>query len=430
METFVASAVRPKRRIGMLAVLGALSSFGPLSMDMYLPSTPTIAASLHASQSLVQLTLSGCLAGLALGQLVAGPVSDGLGRKKPLLAGLVAFTVLSVACAAAPDIGALIAFRFLQGVAGAGGVVLSLAIVRDRYTGTELARVLGSLMLVFGLAPVLAPVIGGQILRFTSWRGVFGVLAAIGLLLFLLAWFLPETLPPERRTPARLHQLAADSRRLVHDRQYVGYTLAITCGNAALITYISALPFIVEDAYHGSPQLFSLFFMINSIGLVAMAQLGARLVKRVPVARVVLLSQLVMAAGAIGFLAAALTGHPPLAALLVPLFFFLAFFGSMRPNATAIALANQGAIAGTASAWVGALPFLLGAFLSPLAGLGGEGAATVAGIMLSALCVAGLPCVLFIARTRPAGPQKLTCLKGMPPVTRSNPAGRISRYEC
>ncbi|MGH3187063.1 MAG: MFS transporter [Streptosporangiaceae bacterium] len=166
-----------RRRLAMLAVLGALSSFGPLSMDMYLPSTPTIAASLHASQPLVQLTLSGCLAGLAVGQLVAGPVSDGLGRKKPMLAGLVAFTVLSVACAAAPDIGALIVLRFLQGMAGASGVVLSLAMVRDQYQGTELARVLGSLMLVFGLAPVLAPVIGGQVLRFTSWRGVFGVLA-------------------------------------------------------------------------------------------------------------------------------------------------------------------------------------------------------------------------------------------------------------
>ena len=344
METIVGPAVRSRRRLGMLAVLGALSSFGPLSMDMYLPSTPTIAANLHASQSLVQLTLSGCLAGLAVGQLVAGPVSDGLGRKRPLLAGLAAFTVLSVACAAAPDIGALIAFRFLQGMAGAGGVVLSLAIVRDLYTGTELARVLGSLMLVFGLAPVLAPVIGGQILRFTSWRGVFGVLAAIGLVLFLLAWFLPETLSPERRTPSRPHQLIADSRTLVRDRQYVGYTLAIACGNAALITYISALPFIVEDAYHESPQLFSVFFMINSIGLVAMAQLGARLVKRVPVAKVVLGSLIVMAAGCAGFLLAALTGHPPLAVLLVPLFFFIAFFGSMRPNATAIALANQGAI--------------------------------------------------------------------------------------
>jgi DHA1 family bicyclomycin/chloramphenicol resistance-like MFS transporter len=430
METFAATVARPRHRIAMLAVLGALSSFGPLSMDMYLPSTPTIAASLHASQSLVQLTLSGCLAGLAIGQLVAGPVSDGRGRKKPLLAGLVAFTVLSLACAAAPDIGALIAFRFLQGVAGAGGVVLSLAIVRDLYTGTELARVLGSLMLVFGLAPVLAPVIGGQILRFTSWRGVFGVLAAIGLLLFLLAWFLPETLPAERRTPSRLHQLVTDSRSLVRDRQYVGYTLAIACGNAALITYISALPFIVEDAYHESPQLFSLFFMINSIGLVVMAQLGARLVKRVPVARVVLLSQVVMAAGAVGFLAAALTGHPPLAALLVPLFFFLSFFGSMRPNATAIALTNQGAIAGTASAWVGALPFLLGAFLSPLAGLGGQGAATVAGIMLAALCVAGLPCVLLIAKTHLEASQKLTCPKGSPPVTRRYLTGRMTRHEC
>jgi DHA1 family bicyclomycin/chloramphenicol resistance-like MFS transporter len=431
METTTAApAVGRGRRIGMLAVLGALSSFGPLSMDMYLPSTPTIAASLHASQSLVQLTLSGCLAGLALGQLVAGPLSDGLGRKRPLLAGLAAFTLFSVACAAAPDIGALIAFRFLQGVAGAGGVVLSLAIVRDRYTGTELARVLGSLMLVFGLAPVLAPVIGGQILRFTSWRGVFGLLAAIGLVLLLLAWLLPETLPPPRRTPPRPRQLAADSRRLAADRQYVGYTLAIACGNAALITYISALPFIVEDTYHESPQLFSLFFMINSIGLVAMAQLGARLVKRVPVARVVLLSQLVMAAGATGFLAAALTGHPPLAALLVPLFFFLAFFGSMRPNATAIALANQGAIAGTASAWVGALPFLLGAFLSPLAGLGGAGAATVAGVMLAALCLAGLPCVLLIGRVRARAPQELTRRKRPPPVRHPGPAGKMSHHEC
>jgi len=400
METFVGPAVRPARRLGTLALLGALSSFGPLSMDMYLPSTPTIAANLHASQLLVQLTLSGCLAGLAVGQLVAGPLSDGLGRKRPLLAALVAFTLLSVACAAAPDIGALIVFRFLQGMAGAGGVVLSLAIVRDQYSGTELARVLGSLMLVFGLAPVLAPVIGGQILRFTSWRGVFGVLAAIGLVLFLLAWTLPETLPPERRNRARLRRLPADSRALLRDRQYVGYTLAIALGNAALITYISALPFIVEDAYHKSPQLFSVFFMINSIGLVTMAQLGARLVKRVPVSRVVLASLLVMAAGCATFLAVALTGHPPLAALLVPLFFFIAFFGSMRPNATAIALANQGAIAGTASAWVGALPFLLGAFLSPLAGLGGEGAATVAGILLTALCAGALPCVLLIARPR------------------------------
>jgi len=411
METFEGSPVageaasdrdaaggKPPRRLGMLAVLGALSAFGPLSMDMYLPSTPTIAANLHASQSLVQLTLSGCLAGLAIGQLVAGPLSDGMGRRRPLLTGLAAFTVLSVACAAAPDIGTLIAFRFLQGMAGATGVVLSMAIVRDLYEGTELARVLGSLTLVFGLAPVLAPVIGGQVLRFTSWRGVFGVLAAVGLVLLAASWFLPETLPPDRRTPARLRQLAADSRTLVRDRPYAGNTLAVAFGTAALITYISALPFIVEDAYRQSPQLFSLFFTINAVGLTLMAQLGARLIRRLPVARVVRASLLVMVAGALAFLAAALTGHPPLAALLVPLFVFVASFGMMRPNGAALALADQGSIAGTASAWLGALPFMLGAVLSPLAGLGGQGGATVAGVLLAALCVLALGCQVLITR--------------------------------
>ena len=382
----------------MLAVLGALSAFGPLAMDMYLPSTPTIAASLHAGQSLVQLTLSGCLAGLAIGQLLAGPLSDGMGRRRPLLIGLVAFVVFSVACALAPDIGSLIAFRFLQGMAGAAGVVLSLAIVRDMYEGTELARVLGSLMLVFGLAPVLAPVIGGQVLRFTSWRGVFGILAAIGVVLLVASWFLPETLPEQRRTPPRFRQLLDDSRTLLRDRLYAGNTLAVTLGTAALITYISALPFIVEDAYQQSPQLFSLIFTINAIGLTSMAQLGTRLIRRMPVARVVHMSLLVMVAGALAFLAATLTGHPPLAALLVPLFVFVASFGMMRPNGTALALDGHASIAGTASAWLGALPFMLGAVLSPLAGLGGQGGATVAGVLLSALSVAALGCQVLLTR--------------------------------
>jgi len=382
----------------MLAVLGALSAFGPLAMDMYLPATPTITATLHSGQSLVQLTLSGCLAGLAIGQLVAGPVSDGMGRRRPLLIGLVAFVIFSMACALAPDIGSLIAFRFLQGMAGAAGVVLSLAIVRDMYEGTELARVLGSLTLVFGLAPVLAPVIGGQVLRFTSWRGVFGVLAAVGMVLLVASWFLPETLPPQRRTPPRFRQLLDDSRTLMRDRHYTGNTLALTLGTAALITYISALPFIVEDAYYGSPQLFSLFFTINAIGLVLMAQLGTRLIRRVSVARVVRASLLVMVAGALAFLAAALTGHPPLAALLVPLFVFVSSFGMMRPNGTALALYGHASIAGTASAWLGALPFMLGAVLSPLAGLGGQGGATVAGVLIGALCVAALGCQVLLTR--------------------------------
>jgi len=386
-------------------VLGALSAFGPLSMDMYLPATPTIAADLHASQSQVQLTLSACLAGLAFGQLVAGPLSDSLGRRRPLLAGLVAFAILSVACALAPDIGALIAFRFLQGAAGAAGVVLSLAMVRDLYEGTELARILGSLTLVFGLAPVLAPVIGGQVLRFTSWRGVFAVLAAIGAALLTASWFLPETLPPGRRSEERFRRLATDSRTLLADRQFGGNALAVGLGTAALITYISSLPFIVENAYGRSPQLFSLVFAINALGLTAAAQAGTRLVRRRPAAVLVDGSQAIQLLAAVVLVAVAVSGRPPLLALLVPLFVFVSAFGMMRPNATALALAGQAEIAGTASAYLGALPFLLGAVLSPLAGLGGRGAAIPAALLIGVLCAGSLGFRLLLTRGATAKPQ-------------------------
>jgi DHA1 family bicyclomycin/chloramphenicol resistance-like MFS transporter len=376
-----------RRRLAELIILGALSAFGPLSMDMYLPATPSMATDLHATQPMVQLTMSGCLAGLAIGQFIAGPLSDGHGRRRPLMIGLAAFTALSVACAIAPDVVTLIILRFLQGAAGATGVVLSLAMVRDMYEGKELARVLGSLTLVFGLAPVLAPVLGGQILRFTDWRGIFGALAALGLVLGALSWFLAETLPAARRAPPRFRRLLADLRTLLRDRQYTGNTAAVAFGTAALITYISTLPFIVEDGYGKSPQLFSLFFMINSIGLVLMAQLGTRLVKKRKVETLVVVPLIVMVAAAVALLVAALTAHPPLIALLVPLFVFVAAFGMMRPNGTALAMADQGAIAGTASAFHGALPFLFGAFLAPLAGLGGLGNPVPTAIAIGALSV-------------------------------------------
>ena len=404
---------RRARRLGLLAVLGALSAFGPLSMDMYLPSTPTIAADLHAGQSLVQLTMSACLAGLAIGQLVAGPLSDSLGRRRPLLAGLVAFVLMSLACAAAPDIGVLIVLRFLQGMAGAAGVVVSLAMVRDLYEGPEIARILGSLMLVFGLAPVLAPVIGGQLLRVTSWRGVFAVLAGIGVVLFAASWFLPETVPPARRSPPRFGQLLADSRALLHDRQFGGNALAAGLGTAALITYISSLPFIVEDAYGRSPQLFSLIFAVNAAGLTAMAQAGARLVRRRSPAALVHASLAVQVVAGAALAAAALTGHPPLLALLVPLFVFVAAFGMMRPNAAALALAGHARIAGTASAYLGALQFMLGAVLAPLAGLGGPGAAIPAAIQIGVLCLGAFGCQLLLTR-RPRRPVPVAAAAASP----------------
>lgn len=379
----------PLQRAGVLCLLGALSAFAPLSMDMYLPSTPVIAASLHASQPVVQLTMSGCLAGLALGQLLTGPLSDGWGRKRPLLAGLAGFTVLSALCAVAPSIGILIALRFLQGMAGAAGVVLSLAMARDLYGGPKLASALGTLTLVFGLAPVLAPVVGGQILRFTSWRGVFGVLAVIGIVLLIASVFLPETLPPSWRTPIRLRRVLADSRILFTDRQYCGNALAVGFGTGALMTYVSSVPFIIEDSYHQSPQVFSLLFTINALGLTAAAQIGTRLTPRVGADRITRMALAIMVTSGAALCALATIGRPQLPALtvlFVPLFGFVAAFGMMRPNAQALALEHHRSMAGTASAYMGSLQFAIGAVVAPLAGLSGQGTVVMTGIVIGALC--------------------------------------------
>lgn len=375
-----------RRRTGILCLLGGLSAFGPLSMDMYLPSTPVIASSLHAGQFLVQLTLSGCLAGLAFGQLVAGPLSDVLGRKRPLLAGMAAFAVLSAGCALAPDIGVLIVLRFLQGMAGATGVVLSLAMVRDLYGGQRLASALATLTLVFGLVPVLAPVIGGQILRFTSWRGVFGALAAVGVLLGCLSVFLPETLPASWRTRIRFRRLLTDSGMLFRDRQYCGNALAVGFGTGALMAYISSVPFIIEDSYHQSPQVFSLLFMVNALGLTAMAQAGRRMNRALGPVRITRMGLALMVTSGGVFCAFTTVEHPPLPILLVPLFGFVAALGVMRPSATALAMAHHQSIAGTASAYMGSAQFALGAVVAPLTGLGGQRAAALTGIVICALC--------------------------------------------
>ncbi len=406
------TGTRPAGRPGVLIVLGALSAIGPLSMDMYLPSTPAIAADLHAGQSLVQLTMSACLAGLAVGQLVAGPLSDSLGRRRPLLAGLALFAAMSLACAAAPDIGVLIGLRFLQGMAGAAGIVLSLAMVRDLYGGPDLARILGLLTLVFGLAPVLAPVIGGQLLRVTSWRGVFAVLAAAGLALLAASWRLPETVPPSRRSPPGFGQLRTGSRALLRDRQFRASAVAVALGTGALITYISSLPFIVEDSYRQSPQRFSLIFAVNALGLTAMAQLSARLVRRRPPATLLHAALAAQTLAGAALIAGALTGHPPLITLLVPMFVLVSAFGMMRPNGTALAMEHHAAIAGTASAYLGATQFLTGAVLSPLAGLGGRGSAVPAAILIGTLCVAALSLNLLLGRGQRATGQAAAARPG------------------
>ncbi|MEU2158709.1 multidrug effflux MFS transporter, partial [Streptomyces sp. NPDC019396] len=260
------------RRVGFLVVLvlGGLTALPPLSMDMYLPALPQVTGALDASAATVQLTLTACLAGMALGQLVVGPMSDRWGRRRPLLVGMAVYVAATAVCALAPGAELLIAFRLLQGLAGAAGIVIARAVVRDLYDGVAMARFFSSLMLVSGMAPIIAPLIGGQVLRVTDWRGVFYVLAGIGLLLTLLAArFLHETLPPERRHSGGVGQALGTMRGLLADRVFAGYTLAGGLAFATLFAYISASPFVVQEIYGASPQTFSLLFGLNSLGLVA-----------------------------------------------------------------------------------------------------------------------------------------------------------------
>src|SRR6267143_566798 len=234
-------------RARLFVLLGGLTAFGPLSIDMYLPALPAIGRDLAASESMIQLTLTACLIGLAIGQVIAGPLSDALGRRRPLLIGVAGYVIASLLCALAPAATILVALRLLQGLAGAAGIVIARAIVRDLYSGSAAARYFSRLILVMGLAPILAPVLGAQLLRFTSWHGIFVVLAMITALLWLgAARGLPETLPPARRRIGSLSDTTQTFRRLAADTEFVGYAAAGGLAFGAMFAYIAVSPFVLK----------------------------------------------------------------------------------------------------------------------------------------------------------------------------------------
>ncbi|MBT8226935.1 MAG: multidrug effflux MFS transporter [Dactylosporangium sp.] len=372
-------------------MLGALSTFGPLSLDMYLPALPQIARDLHASQALTQLTLSSCLAGLALGQLVAGPISDAVGRRRPMIAGVAMFALLSLGCAVAPSAPLLVGIRFLQGLGGAAGLVVARAIVRDVFPGARAARVFASLMLVSGLAPIVAPVLGGQLLRWTDWRGVFVALAAIGVVLVLAAVRVPETLPPAARRSGGLTDPARMFRTLVTDLVFMGYALSTGFAGAAMFTYISTSSFVLQSGYGVSPRAFSLIFASNAAGLMLAGQISARLVGWLGPRRLYVSGLAAVAAGAVSLVVVIVSGLP-LAAVLATLFIVVASQGLTMPNGTALALAPYGQAAGSASAQFGVQQFLIAAIISPLAGLGGASALVMAMIMAGVALLGVLIC--------------------------------------
>jgi len=369
------------RRLWLTALLGVLVAFGPLSIDMYLPALPLLSKDLHAGTSVTQLSLTATLLGLALGQVVAGSQSDSRGRRGPLLVGLGGYAVSSLLCAASGSICALVAFRFLQGLAGSAGIVISLAVARDLYAGPELTRFLSLLVLVNGVGPVLAPVAGGQLLRVTSWRGVFVVLAAVGLVMFLAVLAgLPETLP--RRSRAGLTETLAVFGGLLSDGAFMGYALPQGLVIAAMFAYISGSPFVIQEIFGASPQTFSLVFAINGLGIIAASQVTGLLSGRV--------RETVLFAGGIGLactaaivLLATLRAGAGLVDVLPPLFLVVSSIGIVNTAGSSLALQRYGHAAGSASALLGLISLALGAAAAPLAGLAGKDAALPMGMVIA-----------------------------------------------
>jgi len=352
-------------------LLGALSTFGPLSTDLYLPGLPSLARDLSAPSWATQATLSACFAGLAVGQLFAGPISDALGRRRPLLFGLVAYAVVSGLCALAPDVWTLLVIRFLQGLAGAAGIAIARAIVRDRLHGAAAARTYAALMLVTGLAPILAPIAGAQLLKVTDWRGLFVVLAGIGALLFAAtALILPETLARAARHRGGWRTTRAAFGVLLRDRLYVAYVGVGAFAFATLMAYIAGSPFVLENVHGLSAQQFSLVFALNAVGILAGRQLSHALVMRTGPYRLLQIGVAMQVAGCMALLVATLA-EAGTAAVIASLFVAIAAIGIIVPNATALGMENHPERAGSASGIMGFVQFALGAAIAPLVGIGG-----------------------------------------------------------
>ncbi|MEU6812363.1 multidrug effflux MFS transporter [Streptomyces sp. NPDC046831] len=406
------------RRVGLLVtlVLGGLTATPPLAMDMYLPSLPEVTRSLHAPAATVQLTLTACLAGMALGQLVVGPMSDRWGRRRPLLTGLAVYVVATALCAFAPTVELLVAFRLAQGLAGAAGIVIARAVVRDLYDGVAMARFFSTLMLISGVAPIVAPLIGGQILRVTDWRGVFLVLTAVGVLLGGIVWArLPETLPAAERHSGGVGEALGSMRRLLADRAFTGYLLAGGFAFAALFAYISASPFVIQEIYGASPQTFSLLFGLNSVGLVVVGQINGKvLVGRVRLDRVLTagLTVVVLAAAVLLLMATGVLGTVGLAPVAAALFVLMSAMGVTLPNTQALALMRTRHAAGSASALLGTTQFLIGAVASPLVGIAGEHTAVPMAVVQLAAALVALTC--FVALCRPWTTRRTTAGGGTP----------------
>lgn len=391
--------------VALLVLLALLSAIASLSTDMYLPAFPAVAQDLDSSASGVQLTLTTFMLGLALGQFIIGPLSDSLGRRRPLLVGVLLCLLASIACALAPGIIWLAIARFVQGFAGAAGVVLARAIITDTSHGRATAQRMSLMMIIVAVMPVIAPLIGGGILLVADWRGVFWAISALVLVMAIGALTLArETLPPERRHAGGLRVLRQNTGSVLRTGRYRWALLTFALAFGALFSYISASPFVLQNVAGLSTLQYSVAFGANGLGMMLSGMLAIRLVNRLPVVRVLAGGVVLLVLAASGLLVTVLLGSATVP-LLVCMFVLVFAMGQILGNASAVAMSAVASRAGTGSALLGALQFLLAALVAPVVGMGGE--ANALPMALSVMVFALLALGSFLALLRqpdPSGP--------------------------
>jgi len=386
------------QKLGYIVVLGTLVALGPFTVDMYLPAFPAVQADLRTTETLIQLTLTATMVGFGLGQLVAGPLSDSLGRRRPLLIATAIHVLSSISILFANDVTSVMIGRVGQGLGAAGSAVVAMAMVRDMFGGQGLVRMLARMALVSGTAPVVAPLAGAAILSFAPWRGIFVALAIYGTLMTLTAaLFLRETHDRERRGQLSTRAIRQRYRVLFHDPVFLGVALVSGMTFSALFSYLSASSFILQDQYDFSTPQFAMTFGVNAVGLVVFTQTGARLMRRLPPRTVMAIGVSIVSAGALSLLilGEAGVGMPW---VLVALFFTVAPLGLILPTAQILALNDHPNEAGTAASLLGALNFAVAGSISPLVSVLGISVTSMATVMVGSMMLAHASFWLVVRR--------------------------------
>jgi DHA1 family bicyclomycin/chloramphenicol resistance-like MFS transporter len=396
---------------GLVATVVFLTAIAPLATDMYVPAFPVVAGDLAATATQVQLTLTTFFVGMALGQLIGGPVSDQRGRRWPLIAAVVAMTVASVVCAVTPTIGVMAMARFVQGFSGGWAMVIGRAVIVDLATGARLVRVLNVIAAVSGIAPIVGPLVGAVILQLSHWRVSFWAVVILGVAMTICVLIaVPETLPPDRRHGGGLRVFATAGRQVLNNRRYVGYLVVSGSAMGALFAYVATSAFVLQSMNGMSPIGYSIDFAANAGGMTIAALTAARLAGRVPTRTVILIGQLAALAAGVAMLIGAVWFATPLLVAIVSFFVLMTAQGLIGPNGGALASAQVPDHPGTGSALLGFVQWVAAGTIAPIAGLGGEHTAVPmallmivgAAISMLGLLVLARPGSRTTRRTRPA----------------------------